>query len=748
MSTFFRRSPNSLTNEEDVRTETVAFLRSFLDPYEIHLEAHLKGSGRADIAVPKSRFVIETKSPKVDCAPDIERDGETQLDQLTRYVRHLRAVEKQDLFASTERNDLDRDWIGILTNGKIWWGYRWEHAGSGFEPIDEMQGRLYQETLASQLQTFATREVSKAWIPENPYEAFLENRTKLDEVAIRSENSMSLETQRNIWEQLIRGSGIPVVPARRDKLYLDHVFLLAISRLIVAETRHEESPIERVIESGYASWLGGTQFGKVWLDELRERVSSFNWSARKVDVLRNLYEKLIEKVDRKLFGEYYTPDWLAGMIVESVLDEEWLRKSILAVYQASAPVPGIGFLDPTCGSGSFLFAAAQRIGEAIPRVIGKIDQGDQANIVLRLVNGIDIHPLAVEMAHATLFRAIKGNPTVEPQVYQGDSLLIQREFGEQDQIFAIDSAVTEAYFEYPPGSNDAFAIPRELADRDDFKQRLRTLVQSAQIGSKLPDGVTQNMTDLGAVKLEDSHKTLTKIISRHGNGIWEWYIRNQLAPHALSTRKVDRIASNPPWLRFSEIQDDQRKAEVQSKAEELKLWVGGKLATSYDIASLFVVETRNLYLSKSNQTKSAFVLNHAAINADSWQEFRKDGKNSATLSLLEKHYDDEILRKRPFHGTDACVVGLPGSEEPTRLVLKDKKTKLQKKCFGSKLSLWLKLFQQLTPPNKNHLRTQKYLVKVPLSYLRCSSVSIRTTSRKHFNLHERKSLGSNINPST
>ena len=201
----------------------------------------------------------------------------------------------------------------------------------------------------------------------------------------------------------------------------------------MAATKQQADSDATVLSSGYGGWVGMTQQGQEWLKNLHHKVLSFNWKARRVDVLRNLYEKMIEKEDRKLFGEYYTPDWLAGLIVESVLDEAWLDQSIKSVYNASAPVPGVGMLDPTCGSGAFLYAAALRISDAIPKVLGGgVDPSDQADIVMRLIVGIDIHPLAIEMAQATLFRAIAGQPTAEPQIFQGDSLLIDRDWGMGD----------------------------------------------------------------------------------------------------------------------------------------------------------------------------------------------------------------------------------------------------------------------------------------------------------------------------
>ena len=63
------------------------------------------------------------------------------------------------------------------------------------------------------------------------------------------------------------------------------------------------------------------------------------------DVLKRFYQNIVPKVLRKSLGEFYTPDWLVDVTLEKVegrFDE-------------------LRFLDPTCGSASFLLAIIKRI---------------------------------------------------------------------------------------------------------------------------------------------------------------------------------------------------------------------------------------------------------------------------------------------------------------------------------------------------------------------------------------------------
>ena len=57
--------------------------------------------------------------------------------------------------------------------------------------------------------------------------------------------------------------------------------------------------------------------------------------------LKELYQEMVRPDVRKQLGEFYTPDWLAEkMIIDEVLESDEPKKSVL---------------DPSCGSGTFLF---------------------------------------------------------------------------------------------------------------------------------------------------------------------------------------------------------------------------------------------------------------------------------------------------------------------------------------------------------------------------------------------------------
>ena len=466
----------------------------------------------------------------------------------------------------------------------------------------------------------------------------------------------------------MRGSGIRVADLRRISLFLDHCLLIILARDVtrVIDREGYAPPAD-----GFVSWIAGAPGGKRWARDLFKLVDHYDWGSREADVLRNVYMELVPKADRKLYGEYYTPDWLANLIVEETLDDKWLEAAVLAAYSEGAPPSEVGVLDPTCGSGTFLFHSARRILAAIPRVLPSADLHEQARIVSYLVHGIDIHPVAVEMARATLRRALPA--AVEPSVHQGDALLMSDTAiaGLTGRLFNPD----ESEFASPDGDH-RFHVPHSFTDLADFAERLDRLVQAACDGIPLSDSVTFGMGEDDAAWVRDAHESLTRIIAKHGNGVWAWYIRNQLMPRAIARRKVNRIVSNPPWLRWNEIQTSPRKENVRNLAQERSIWPAAQAATGFDLGGIFVVETRQNFLARPKHNPSAYVLNAAALRSDNWRQFREQGHAKGRLDLSSRHPDGEVLQRRPFSGAEACVIGLR-NRSPQRLVLRNRQVKIE-----------------------------------------------------------------------
>lgn len=133
------------------------------------------------------------------------------------------------------------------------------------------------------------------------------------------------------------------------------------------------------------------------------------------DLLKPLYQQLLPGSMRQALGEFYTPDWLAGL----VLDE--------ARFDGR---PGCRLLDPTCGSGTFLaLAIARRRALLRGQNASPAVQAAACADTLQSIVGLDVNPLAVLAARAGYIVALgdwlrswDGSP---PPVHLSDVILAE-----------------------------------------------------------------------------------------------------------------------------------------------------------------------------------------------------------------------------------------------------------------------------------------------------------------------------------
>ena len=136
---------------------------------------------------------------------------------------------------------------------------------------------------------------------------------------------------------------------------------------------------------------------------------------------------------RKTTGSYYTPDELVQRLLASALDPV-VRRTIDAHPEDPAlALLDLAVLDPACGSGHFLLAAARRLADHVARLrAGGTPAPDDyqralRNVVRRCIHGVDANPLAVEICKVGLWMESidPGLPLtfLESHVRCGNSLL-------------------------------------------------------------------------------------------------------------------------------------------------------------------------------------------------------------------------------------------------------------------------------------------------------------------------------------
>lgn len=190
-----------------------------------------------------------------------------------------------------------------------------------------------------------------------------------------------------------------------------------------------------------------------WLSDKAGMVP-VNWRAMETEELGSVYESLLELQpqmgddgktlifaseaaeqkgnQRKTTGSYYTPDSLVQALLDTALDP------VLDKTEAEADDPAkallkLSVIDPACGSGHFLLAAARRIATRLARIRAEgtpalADFRHALRDVARCcIHGVDRNPMAVELTKVALWIE-----TVDPglplgffdaQIRCGDALL-------------------------------------------------------------------------------------------------------------------------------------------------------------------------------------------------------------------------------------------------------------------------------------------------------------------------------------
>ncbi|MYE94433.1 MAG: N-6 DNA methylase, partial [Gemmatimonadetes bacterium] len=172
---------------------------------------------------------------------------------------------------------------------------------------------------------------------------------------------------------------------------------------------------------------------------------------------------------RKLSGSYYTPPSLVGELVRTTLDPVIARAIADRPEDPRAAILDLRVLDPACGSGHFLLAAARRLAAEVASIDTDDDAPDEGTrrhalreVVQHCVYGVDRNPLAVELCKTALWiETIEpGKPLtfLDAHIALGDSLI-----GVLDPGILDDGIPAGAY---KPLTGDDKGVCRDLRARN------------------------------------------------------------------------------------------------------------------------------------------------------------------------------------------------------------------------------------------------------------------------------------------
>ena len=483
----------------------------------------------------------------------------------------------------------------------------------------------------------------------NNSDAFLAGNLLLKEAYEAHRDNPTVAVKRRLWQDLLQvalGKNAATAGDESDWLFIRHTYITSLIAVIMQQqllgevSRHaserpdallkgqilaEQSNLHGVIDADLFTWP--TEVGETtYLLEIARVVEQFDWKQKNEKakaVAPTLYQNVITQEERKRLGEYYTPHWLAKAITEKVVDSPLTQR----------------VLDPACGSGTFIETAIEHIinhASALSptQTLKKL----QENVV-----GIDIHPVAVQLAKATWVMAAgdtiiaaraEGTRTgaVSAPIYLGDSMQLLYDTG----TLTASQSIRLETGEILPGhlTPIVFSIPKELARQQNTIDRLISELASAidedRDTEHIPD--SYEMSDTCRQSIKATATAMRELHAANRNHVWAYYIRNMIRPAIIAEQKVDRIIGNPPWLTYSQSTDIIRTELREMSEQRYQIWAGGKLAPHQDIATLFYTRCAELYAEVG--ATIGMVMPHSALRTGQhlkWRSgsYKRKGKRNA-----------------------------------------------------------------------------------------------------------------------
>jgi hypothetical protein len=697
--TRFARRDQSRT-EAEVQADIRQFILSA--PFEldegdveiVSLEAQVGGGRRIDVEVGST--VIEVKR-------DLRRGRvrEEAKEQLGGYVAH-RASES------------GRRYVGVLTDGAEWLCFHL--VGGELDQVSELAVDGTHESTERLVVWLEGILATASGITPNAREiesrlgatstAYALDRATIGALYDRNRDLPTIRVKRELWSRLLT-SALGSQFRDDDDLFVEHTLLVNTAEIIahavlglpvtelsagtlLSGEKFAESGVQGVVESDFFDWILEVESGPEFVRTLARRLMRFDWSVVTEDVLKVLYESVIGAETRKELGEYYTPDWLAEVMVQEVVE---------------APL-STRVLDPSCGSGTFLFHCARKYiaaaeAEQIP--LAAMLEG-----LTRHVIGMDLHPVAATLARVTYLLAIGRDKLIAPTrgeihipVYLGDSL----QWREQNlNLLTHDALVIPVEDGRELFASELRFPDRLLGDAQTFDRLVEELATKAAHSdrSRPPPSLSAVFARF-AIPPEDQptiEATFAIMHRLHHEGrdhIWSYYVRNMARPMWLAREdnRVDLLIGNPPWLAFRHMPADMQTT-FRAMSERRNLWAGRELATHQDLSALFVVRAVELYLRVGGRL--AMVLPNAAVDREQYAGFRTGNYSDpvGATSLAFKHTWD-LRRIRPhFFPRGSSVVFAERTKNPAPM--------------GDETEVWT---GKLPKPNLSWNEAQAHLVRKP-----------------------------------
>lgn len=404
----------------------------------------------------------------------------------------------------------------------------------------------------------------------------------------------------------------------RETIFLIHTYLSVFAKMlayafisnddymsdeeigeIIDGSIFQKRNIGNFVDNDFFHWVKGDQSFRNLRKAFRliaQEISRFDFTDVDEDVLKGVYQELIDLDTRRALGEYYTPDWLCERIVG-----EFTFAS------------GDRILDPACGSGSFLRAVIRRMRDINPDMT--VEDINDA------IYGIDIHPLSVQIAKTTLLLAlgkgvIAAKRPIHLNIILANTLLspegVEDLFGSEFTL-PIDKekyVLNTQVFENVRLFDDALDACEELSAWDLHQPKMVRKEFSTILNRRVSGGVNRQQTD----SFYEIYQGLKKVKEQGRDSIWKFIIQNLYKPYFFSG-KFDFIIGNPPWFTYSSIKNEEYQNLLNELAE--KYDVKPEKAANFphlEIAAIFLAHCGGYFL--KDKGSLAFVLPRSFFSAD------------------------------------------------------------------------------------------------------------------------------------
>lgn len=377
----------------------------------------------------------------------------------------------------------------------------------------------------------------------------------------------------------------------------------------------EKLNVERFVEDDFFHWVGDKEYSKrlrPMFREINRQLQQYDFTHVREDILKGVYQELIDLETRHALGEYYTPDWLCERIVEEFETNE---KS--------------SFLDPACGSGSFLRAVIARMRRDFPKL--------GAESLAEQVVGIDIHPLSVLIAKTTVLLSlgasvVKAKRPVVLHIYLANSLLVPRGTADLFKTTFQVAVDNKSYALNVKGIDGSDAFDKLITFCDELVERYEDELDKNRFIKLLGTSLTgQSSADLPA-QLYDVYKGM-KIAREEGrDSIWKFILQNSYKPVFLMNR-FDFVVGNPPWLTYAAISNGEYQGLLRQLSDNYGVTPLLRANMPHlEIAAIFLAHSVNYFLNASG--KLAFVLPRSFMSADQHDNTRSGLIGGVKLSAV------------------------------------------------------------------------------------------------------------------